>query len=61
MNETFKRHLISAINTFVTVFIVSLATIISTIDVTSWAAITAALISSGTTWFRAAVKILIEK
>ena len=60
MNETIKRHLISAIHTFITVFIVSFGTLVSTIDITSGSAILAAWISAGTTAVRASTKILIE-
>lgn len=47
-------------NTFITVFIVTLATLITTIDVADSAALTAVIISAATTWVRTVVKILIE-
>ena len=56
-NPTIKRYIISAINTF----IATLETLISTVDVTSGASITAALMSAWVTGVRTTLKLLIEK
>ncbi len=61
MNETLKRHLISAANTFITTFLVTFGILIASIDITSWTAILAAAIGAANTAARATSKIVIEQ
>ncbi len=49
IDPTIKRYIVSAINTFIATFIVTLATLISTIDVTSASAVAAILTSAAVT------------
>ena len=60
-SPTLKRYIISALNTFIATFIVTLATLISAVDVADSASITAALMSAAVTWVRTTLKLLIEK
>jgi len=60
MNETLKRHLISAANTFVTTFLVTFGILLSTVDITSGTAVLASVISAANTAARATSKIAIE-
>ena len=59
--DNLKPHIISALNTFITVFIVTFSTMIVNTIVIDYSILLAITISAWVTWLRAASRFLIEK